>query len=144
MDLVEASNLSSDEEFDHWWVVTRFHYVEQVLALAASRAETLSVMEFGCGTGQNLRFCRERSRFRKRIAGVFGVDPGLATSMHYEWMRSGDHVDPAVNTDTTHDVLLVMDVLEHIQDDAAALSSWLTYVEPGGYVLITVPAFQWL
>jgi len=25
MDLLEASNLSPDEEFDHWWVMTRFH-----------------------------------------------------------------------------------------------------------------------
>jgi len=144
MDLLEASNLSPDEEFDHWWVMTRFHYVEQVLALAALRAETLSVIEFGCGTGQNLRFCRERSRFRKRIAGVFGVDPGLATSMHYEWMRSGDHVDPDVNTDTLHDVLLAMDVLEHIEDDIGALSQWLTHVKSGGYVLVTTPAFSWL
>ena len=31
MDLVEASNLTADEEFDHWWIATRFHYVEQVL-----------------------------------------------------------------------------------------------------------------
>ena len=77
MNLLEASNLSPDEEFDHWWVMTRFHYVDQVLALAALRAETLSVIEFGCGTSQNLRFCRERSRFRHKIARVCGVDPAL-------------------------------------------------------------------
>ena len=144
MDLVEASNLSADEEFDHWWIVTRFKYVEQVLALAAARAETMSVIEFGCGTSQNLRFCRERSRFRHKIARVCGVDPALAASAHYEWMQSGDSVEPDVKAGTPHDVLLAMDVLEHIQNDADALSQWLTYVKPGGYVLVTVPAFRWL
>jgi 2-polyprenyl-3-methyl-5-hydroxy-6-metoxy-1,4-benzoquinol methylase len=144
MDLIEASNLSSSEEFDHWWVVTRFRYVEQVLALAASREEALSVIEFGCGTGQNLRFCRELSQFRHQIARVCGVDPGLATSDHHDWMQSGDHMGPDASSDAAYDVLLAMDVLEHIQNDTEALSRWLTYVKPGGHVLITVPASQWL
>ena len=144
MDLIEASNLSAHEEFNHWWIVTRFQYVEQVLALAAASSETMSVIEFGCGTSQNLRFCRERSRFRHKVARVFGVDPGLATSAHYEWMQSHDRVEPDVKTDSSYDVLLAMDVLEHMQNDAGALSHWLTYVRSGGYVLVTVPAFQWL
>ena len=144
MDLVEASNLTADEEFDHWWIATRFHYVEQVLVLATARADPVSVIEFGCGTAQNLRFCRERSRFRRRIERVLGVDPGLEVPSRYEWMRGDDRVEREVKLDTAHDVLLAMDVLEHIQNDADALSGWSRFVKPGGYVLVTVPAFQWL
>lgn len=144
MDLIESSNLSADDEFNHWWIATRFQYVEQVLALALAREETVSVIEFGCGTVQNLRFCRECSRLRHKIDSVCGVDPGLTASVHYRWMRSGDSVGPDARKGTPRDVLLAMDVLEHIQDDTDALSQWLTYVKRGGHVLITVPAFRWL
>lgn len=63
---------------------------------------------------------------------------------HYGWMEKGDSIEPDVEPVAVHDVLLAMDVLEHIQDDVAALSKWLTYLASGGYVLITVPAFRWL
>lgn len=142
MDLLEAGNLSADDEFDHWWIATRFRYAEQVLTMALADAETATVIEFGCGTAQNLRFCRERSRFRHRIARVSGVDPGLAAPVRYDWMRTGDRVD--AEDGVSYDVLLAMDVLEHIENDTDALAAWLPHVKSGGYVLITVPAFQWL
>ena len=75
MDLVESHNMSADEEFDHWWIATRFRYVDQVIALASAGEGLVSVIEFGCGTAQNLRFCRQRSRFRHRLDRLVGVDP---------------------------------------------------------------------
>ncbi len=39
---------------------------------------------------------------------------------------------------------LMMDVLEHVDDDAGLLSHYARHLEPGGYVLITVPAFGFL
>ena len=144
MDLLEAGNLSADDEFDHWWIATRFRYAEQVLTMALADAETATVIEFGCGTAQNLRFCRERSRFRHRIARVSGVDPSLAAPVRYDWMRTDDRVDADAEDGVSYDVLLAMDVLEHIENDTDALAAWLPHVKSGGYVLITVPAFQWL
>lgn len=38
------------------------------------------------------------------------------------------------------DVLLSFEVLEHIEDDTAALSDWVRFVRPGGRVIISVPA----
>ena len=42
------------------------------------------------------------------------------------------------------DVALLMDVLEHVEDDVGLLRETVDHVRPGGRVLITVPAFQWL
>ncbi len=39
------------------------------------------------------------------------------------------------------DVVCAFEVLEHIEDDQAALREWATYLRPGGYLLISVPAF---
>jgi SAM-dependent methyltransferase len=38
------------------------------------------------------------------------------------------------------DVLCAFEVLEHIEDDVAALRSWLTHTVPGALVVVSVPA----
>jgi SAM-dependent methyltransferase len=40
------------------------------------------------------------------------------------------------------DLLCAFEVLEHIDDDAAALRQWGTFLRPGGTILISVPAWQ--
>jgi SAM-dependent methyltransferase len=42
------------------------------------------------------------------------------------------------------DVVLLLDVLEHLDDDAAALREARALLRPGGALVITVPAYQWL
>jgi SAM-dependent methyltransferase len=42
------------------------------------------------------------------------------------------------------DVVLMTDVLEHIENDAASAIKALELVCPGGIVIATVPAYQWL
>jgi SAM-dependent methyltransferase len=42
------------------------------------------------------------------------------------------------------DVVLLTDVLEHIEDDAASAKTALRLVRPGGLLVATVPAYQWL
>ncbi len=44
-----------------------------------------------------------------------------------------------------YDVLLLFDVLEHVEDDVGFLAGLVSdHLEPGGYALITVPAQPWL
>jgi SAM-dependent methyltransferase len=40
------------------------------------------------------------------------------------------------------DVLCAFEVLEHIDDDEAALRQWTTFLRPGGMLLISVPAWN--
>ena len=42
------------------------------------------------------------------------------------------------------DLLLMMDVLEHVDDDLELLETYTERLAPGGHVLISVPAFQFL
>ena len=37
------------------------------------------------------------------------------------------------------DVLVALEVLEHLEDDKQALSSWVEWVRPGGWVVVSVP-----
>ena len=38
----------------------------------------------------------------------------------------------------------MLDVVEHIEDDVSALKAMASCLKPGGKILITVPAHQWL
>ncbi|MFX4535821.1 methyltransferase domain-containing protein, partial [Acinetobacter baumannii] len=42
-----------------------------------------------------------------------------------------------------YDLIAVLDVVEHIEDDVAALAAMRDCLAPGGKILITVPAHQW-
>jgi SAM-dependent methyltransferase len=44
--------------------------------------------------------------------------------------------------DARFDLVCAFEVLEHIEDDAAAVKEWLTRVRPGGWLLLSVPADQ--
>jgi SAM-dependent methyltransferase len=40
------------------------------------------------------------------------------------------------------DQIVALEVLEHIEDDHAALKSWYSWLKPGGKILVSVPAHQ--
>ena len=43
-----------------------------------------------------------------------------------------------------YDLVAVLDVVEHIEDDVAALAAMAKCLKPGGKILIAVPAHQWM
>lgn len=40
------------------------------------------------------------------------------------------------------DVVCAFEVLEHVEDDAAALADWREQIRPGGWLVLSVPAWQ--
>jgi SAM-dependent methyltransferase len=44
----------------------------------------------------------------------------------------------------SYDLVAVLDVIEHVEDDVAALKAIAKVLRPGGKILITVPAHQWM
>jgi SAM-dependent methyltransferase len=46
--------------------------------------------------------------------------------------------------DESVDVIVATDILEHLDDDMAALAEFRRTLKPGGHAVITVPAYQWL
>jgi SAM-dependent methyltransferase len=46
--------------------------------------------------------------------------------------------------DDSFDLAVSLDVVEHLEDDVAALRELRRVVAPGGRLLVTVPAYQWL
>jgi SAM-dependent methyltransferase len=143
MDLCESGQISLKEERSHWWIRTRFLYLEKAFR---NLPESASVLEVGCGTAQNLRYLREHPVISRRVARLIGLEPGIEEDVLREnWMGVEDAIyRSACRLEGPFDVLVAMDVIEHLDDDQVDLSQWLRLVKPGGCVFITVPAFSWL
>jgi SAM-dependent methyltransferase len=133
----EIFDLQDKVEGVHWWFTGRRHVL---LALASHLLpESGTVLDVGCGTGGNISAFSDRHR---RV----GVDPtpnavALAQERHPKvefvcGVAPGD-VSEIV---PTADLVLLTDVLEHVEEDGALLEDLATPMKFGAHLLVTVPA----
>ena len=134
MDLKESA-LLGEQAAAHWYYRSKAAAVLKYLGdRAAGR-----ILDVGAGSGF---FTKHLLRHSPATAGLC-VDTGYAKDCDEQFSgkplafrRSCDGVDA--------DLVLFMDVLEHVDDDAGLLASYAAKVPAGAAFLITVPAFQWL
>ncbi len=102
----------------------------------------LRVCELGCGTGGNLAAIAEKHD----VVGVECSPQALSFARQTlgDRVRSGRLPDEIDLPPASFDVVLLTDVLEHIEDDAASARTALKLLRPGGIAVATVPAYQWL
>ena len=100
-----------------------------------------TVLEVGCGPGALLH-----ELARRGFDGV-GVELSPGSRRVAEQLVGGlkeIQIRDRLPTQGqgTFDYLFSFEVLEHIEDDIAALREWLEYLRPGGIVFISVPAHR--
>jgi len=131
--------LHADIEERHWWFVGRRRIMRRLVTRVVPPARDVTVVDVGCGTGANIASLADAydcvgidasaeaiALARRRFPGVrflVGTAPG----------DLGDLAGRAR-------LFLLMDVLEHVEDDFAMLSELLAAASPGALVLVTVPA----
>ncbi len=109
------------------------------------------LLEVGCGLGTNLELLAPRERAfgididpdvldfaRRRLAGLSGIGFLLADLGRLE-PEALQHL-----REQRFDTIVCLNVLEHINDDAAALRTLSDLICPGGALALLVPAHQWL
>jgi len=127
-------------EDEHWWFRGRRRVIWALLGRADLPPQP-HLLDAGCGTGRNL------VEFGV-LGSAAGVDPS-ADAVAYCAERGLEHVRQAgleslPFDDGQFDLLLACDVLEHVAEDVGALVELGRVAAPGAYLVVTVPAYQWL
>ena len=115
----------------------RYDVVKRVL----DRLQPQTALEIGCGQGS----FGARLASRARYLGVEPDDTSFAIATRRIRPRGGEVIHgfhTAVPAGSTYDFVCAFEVLEHIEDDEAALADWAAFVRPGGHLVLSVPAFQ--
>jgi ubiquinone/menaquinone biosynthesis C-methylase UbiE len=122
----------------HWWFRGRRAIIEAELRrLGLPRGAR--VLDAGCGSGRTLMQLaphgsvsgielNEDAAAIARARGDFDVRIGRLEELPWD--------------DETFDLITCLDVIEHTSDDVRALTELRRVSKPGGWVLVTVPAYQ--
>jgi 2-polyprenyl-3-methyl-5-hydroxy-6-metoxy-1,4-benzoquinol methylase len=124
-------------EDEHWWFTARRQIFLSIARRVCPPGPAVHIIDVGCGTGANTAaFAREYQ--------AKGIDP---SSEAIAFARDrfpaipfdvGDALDRQEEISTA-DVVLLLDVLEHVEDDVHFVTRLLSLMRPGAHLLIAAP-----
>jgi SAM-dependent methyltransferase len=126
----------------HWWYVARREVLASLIEREIPLPENPRILEIGCGTGHNFEMLRRFGRL-----DALEVDDkarALASRRLGHAVGSAQLPDLTGVEDGRYHLICLLDVLEHIEEDEAALASIARKLAPGARILVTVPANQWM
>ncbi len=128
-------------ERNHWWFKARLNILRSQVS-TFSLSPDAKILNIGIATGATSEmleaFGKVKSSeydkacfdFVKEKLPQLDIDNGSILELPY--------------ADNSYDLVCAFDVIEHVENDALAVSEMLRVCKPGGCVFVTVPAFEFL
>lgn len=126
----------------HWWYTARRRILASLIERTVRPPANARILEVGCGTGHNLKML-------ERFGTVDGIEIDKAARTVAE-KRLGRSISSARLPElkgikrSHYDLVAALDVVEHIDDDRSTIDALASCLKPGGKLLVTVPAHQWM
>ncbi|CAN5889803.1 class I SAM-dependent methyltransferase [soil metagenome] len=134
MDLKEEDILGTDIG-RHWYYRSKAAALRRLVGPLGPR----NILDVGAGSGF----------FSRHLLAEAGARSALCVDIGYEREHDDSVAGKPVlyrrdTGPTDCDLVLLMDVLEHVDDDRGLLRHYVAKVPPGAHFLVTVPAFRFL
>lgn len=129
----KARELLRENVSSHWWNISKKKILSE-LVKQLDISYNSNVLELGIGTGDFLAGLK----FKKKI----GIDPYLCkvTDKDFSFIQGDAGYLPL--KEATIDLLLLIDVMEHIKDDGQLVRNCFNVLRKNGKLIIFVPALQ--
>jgi SAM-dependent methyltransferase len=131
----------------YWWYVARrriiMTQVERVLQARRDPSVRPCILDYGCGTGLHLLSL-------STLGEAYGLEMSerAVALCAQRGLRQVAHLPGGLPESTpfgqSFDLITMLDVLEHIDDDVLLLQQVGAWLKPQGVLLITVPAYEFL
>lgn len=138
--LYDQFNLIED---NHWWFRGRRAILNYFVGkYFRPHTKTPSILDVGCGCGANLSFLSSYGN----VSGVDTSEQSLAYckqkfDYHVEYAHLPDGLDVKFSN---LNLITAFDVIEHIEDDMAAIKTLHQRLSVNGMLICTVPAYMWM
>ena len=134
MDLKESQILGNDIS-KHWYYVSKLNVVKKIIGSVAF----VRLLDVGAGSAYFSKSLLETHDVKE----VCCVDTSYETE--YEGKVNGKIIKYLKSINSYEaDFVLMMDVIEHVDNDVGLIKEYIDKVPIGCNFLISVPAFQWL
>jgi len=136
----EYEKQTHQAEDRHWWYRGRRDVLRGVVE-SLQMPVPARILDAGCGSGRNMVDLAD-------YGALTGIELSPTSVALARERRVGEIVEGSITQmpfpDQSFDLAVCLDVIEHLEDDLAALAELRRVVAPGGALLVTVPAYQWL
>ena len=124
-------------EKEHWWFVVRQKIILQFLKKYVTE-KPISILNIGAAGGAS-------TEWLSLFGNVVSVETEPFFIEHLKEKQLNVVESSVINmpfTDDSFDLVCALDVMEHVEDDTAALKEMKRVCRPGGMICITVPALK--
>jgi SAM-dependent methyltransferase len=137
--LAAQFQLHAEIEQRHWWFVARRRILRAIVGQVLPPSPTTTIIDVGCGTGANLAALAEEYRCVGIDTSADAIRLAKQRFPQTQFIQGRAPHDLGRTVDEAR-LVLMTDVLEHVPDDFSLFSAVAAAVQPGTFLLITVPA----
>ena len=121
----------------HWWWRARRAVIERAVRRLAVNSPLDNILDIGCGDGLFFHFLEQ-------FGNVRGIESDSRIVSDPTWNQQIEitNFDESYSCEERFNLILMLDVLEHIEDDRGAVRKLFELLAPGGHVVLTVPAIS--
>ncbi len=128
----------------HWWYRVRNNLIYMVFKkiLKFREEKNKKILDVGSGYGQAFHVLQ-------KFGDIYSVDSNKSCTDYqkkiYKNVVVWNSEFPDSNSSNyTYDIICMFDFLEHVKDPGRILEYSYKILKKGGFLLITVPAYQWM
>jgi trans-aconitate methyltransferase len=125
----------------HFWFRARRSFIASILK---HHSRDSSILDIGCSSGALLHALLGQGFRSSRLYGIDLSEEAIASCRATGLANTFVMDAQKIEMTETFDILIASDCLEHLKYDHEALTNWIDLLNPGGTLVVFVPAFNFL